>query len=57
MDCEEEMDPENNKELTCVEITACLLCEAGIIKKNKSISYLKNPKTTASLINNIINKI
>lgn len=34
------IDPENNKELTCVEITACLLCEAGIIKKNKSISYL-----------------
>jgi len=34
------IDPDNNKETTCVEITACLLCEIGIIKKNKSISYL-----------------
>ena len=31
---------EKSKKSTCVEITACLLCETGVVKKNKSISYL-----------------
>lgn len=33
------INPEVNKEITCVEVTACLLCECGVVKKNKSISY------------------
>lgn len=36
----ERIDPDKNKLLTCVEITACLLCETGIVKKDKSISYM-----------------
>ena len=31
---------EESKRSTCVEITAALLCETGIVQKNKSISYL-----------------
>lgn len=31
---------EEDKKSTCVEITAFLLCESDIIKKNKSVSYL-----------------
>lgn len=31
---------EESKNVTCLEILSCLLCEIGIVKKNKSISYL-----------------
>ena len=38
----EKLDFKVSKHITCLEILACMLCELGIVKKNKSISYLPN---------------